>query len=107
MRDARHAAAELAKSILALAVESFDEELNQVALGREAGLECLGAPIFEDVMRSAYPVRNWLLWEDVLCNVRHSKRELARNILQWLAPEKEPEPGLSCLECFSTGTNGP
>lgn len=82
--------------ILERLIESFDAELNEYALKREADLDRFGIPLsraetvveWSSLSSAGEKVINgnqntvWELWDDKGCTNLHSCREVVRNLLQ-------------------------
>jgi hypothetical protein len=84
-------AAELVKPILDAAIQSYDDELNKVALDFEATMTRLGIPLYTEVTngtrlvingQATVPTRAWKLWDRDETTLVHSCREVCRNLRQ-------------------------
>jgi hypothetical protein len=74
-------------------VASYDTELNDFALRREADFQKYGQPLYRETPNNGGSqvingraqetyCRYWSLWDDAICTQLHSCREVTRNLRQ-------------------------
>jgi hypothetical protein len=64
--------------VLSRLIDHFNVQLFEYAAGREHELPSFELPLFVDEMREGVPYRHWVLWNDRICTLLHSFREIAR-----------------------------
>lgn len=85
---------DLSVKCLERCIESFDGELDALALARENDMTRLGIPLFREEMPRGNPIIDghqtgrpnvvWELWANKECTCLHSCREICRNLYQIL-----------------------
>ena len=98
LRELEEDAAELVKPILEHCVESFDDQLNAMSCEREAALDMMGIPLYQDTrafslinvaaMTINAPDRNWELHQNKELTFLHSMREVCRHIRECFNGER-------------------